>query len=56
MYTLRGHLVGDESILTFTRGCTDFRDPTTVCRLNEEPVTVRPGCNLEDVTDEGNVE
>ncbi len=25
---MRGPLVGDKSILTFTRGCADFRDPT----------------------------
>jgi hypothetical protein len=34
MEELRGHLVGDESIFTFTRGGADFRDPTAVFRLN----------------------
>ena len=33
MEELRGHLVGDESIFTFTRGCADFRDPTAVFRV-----------------------
>ena len=36
MYKLRGYLVGDDSILTFTRGCADFRDPTAVFRIKEE--------------------
>ena len=35
MEDLRGHLLGDESIFTFTRGCADFRDPTAVFRLIE---------------------
>ena len=29
----RGHLVGDESIFTFTRGGADFCDPTAVFRI-----------------------
>jgi hypothetical protein len=33
MEELRGHLLGDESIFTFTRGCADFRDPIAVFRL-----------------------
>jgi hypothetical protein len=33
MYELRGHLLGDASIFTFTRGCADFRDTTAVFRL-----------------------
>jgi hypothetical protein len=32
---LRGHLVGDESIFTFTSRCADFRDPTAVFRFNQ---------------------
>ena len=35
MEELRGHLLGDESIFTFTRGCADFRDPTAVFRMIE---------------------
>jgi hypothetical protein len=31
----RGHLLGEESIFTFTRGCADFRDPTAVFRIIE---------------------
>ena len=36
MEELRGHLLGDESIFTFTRGSADFRDPTAVFRFNRE--------------------
>jgi hypothetical protein len=34
MLTLRGHLSGDESIVTFTKSCADFHDPTALFRVN----------------------
>ena len=43
MYKLRGHLVGEESIVTFTRGCADFRGSTAVFRLkgsSQNPVKI----------------
>jgi hypothetical protein len=35
MEKLRGHLLSDESIFTFTRGFADFRAPTAVFRLTK---------------------
>ncbi len=43
MEELRGHLLGDESIFTFTRGCADFRDPTAVFRFKDG---LKIGCEI----------
>jgi hypothetical protein len=45
MEEMRSHLVGDESIVPFPRGCADFRDPTAVFRLNEYSAFVIFGGN-----------
>jgi hypothetical protein len=45
MEEMRSHLVGDESIVLFPRGCADFRDPTAVFRLNEYSAFVICGRN-----------
>jgi hypothetical protein len=38
MEELRGYLLSDESISTFTVGCADFRDPTAIFRIKEPVV------------------
>ena len=45
---MRGHLWGDESMFTFTRGCADFRDPIAVFRL--KGLVKIPACLTDPTT------